>query len=148
MRIGFLQQAHCDSDLYVFFPGANVLVTGAAVRSDSWVMINWWAGGYIGGADDAMRRLLEIADADTVIVPASGPLMTYAGLEEHAAMTRTMFDRVSDLVLSAKSPLEAAQANPTGEFHPEWADADEFVMRAHRSFRWHLRRDPRLGPIP
>lgn len=148
MRIGFLMQAHCDSDLYVYFPGANVLVTGPAVRSDGWVMIDWWSGGYIGGTDYALQDLLEVADADTVIVPASGPVMTRAELEEHSAMYREMFDRVSAQVLGAMSAREAADANPTGEYHPEWADADEFVMRAHESFQTHLRRDPRIGPVP
>ena len=148
MRLGFLMQAHCDSDLYVFFPDANVLVTGPAVRNDSWVMIDWWAGGYIGGTDYALQDLLEVADEDTVIVPASGPVMTRAELETHAAMYREMFDRVAALVLQATSPREAADAHPTGEYHPEWADADQFVMRAHESFKTHLRRDPRLGPIP
>lgn len=148
LRIGFLQQAHCDSDLYVHFPGAGVLVTGPAVRTDGWVMIDWWAGGYVGGQDDAMHTLLEVAGDAAVIVPSSGPVLDRAGLEEYGAMVRTTFDRVSDLVLGAKSPQESADAKPVADIHPEWADADEFVMRAHRSFRTHLRRDPRLGPIP
>ena len=148
MDIGFLVQAHCDSDLYVYFPGANVLVTGGAIRSDGWTMIDYWAGGYLGGLDDAYRHLLKVVDVETVIVPASGPLMTKADLQAQAEMYSGLFMSVAQLVLGAKSPQEAVDAEPTAGLRPQWAGADEFTRRAHESFRTHLRRDPRLGPIP
>jgi glyoxylase-like metal-dependent hydrolase (beta-lactamase superfamily II) len=148
MEIGFLVQAHCDSDLYIYFPGANVLVTGAAIRSDGWTMIDYWAGGYLGGLDDAYGHLLTVVDDETVIVPASGPLMTRADLQAQAEMYSGLFMSVAQLVLGAKSPQEAVDAEPTAGLRPEWAGADEFTRRAHESFRTHLRRDPRLGPIP
>jgi hypothetical protein len=74
--------------------------------------------------------------------------MTRADLEAQREMYLAMFDRISELVLSARSPVEAVAARPTEGYHPEWTDADAFVDRAHRSFRTHIRRDPRLGPIP
>jgi glyoxylase-like metal-dependent hydrolase (beta-lactamase superfamily II) len=47
VRFGFLLQANTDSDLYAYFPEADVLVTGGAIRSDSWPVIDWGSGGYL-----------------------------------------------------------------------------------------------------
>jgi glyoxylase-like metal-dependent hydrolase (beta-lactamase superfamily II) len=148
IELGYLLQAHTDADLYVRLPEANVLVTGAVVRSDGWSMIDWGAGAYLGALVDAHDALLAAADEHTIVVPGSGPVMTRADLEAQREMYLAMFDRISELVLSARSPVEAVAARPTEGYHPEWTDADAFVDRAHRSFRTHIRRDPRLGPIP
>jgi glyoxylase-like metal-dependent hydrolase (beta-lactamase superfamily II) len=148
IEIGYLLQAHTDSDLYVRLPEANVLVTGAVVRSDGWSQIDWGAGAYLGALADAYETLLASADEDTIVVPGGGRVMSHAELAAQSEMYLEMFDRISELVLAAKSPAEAVAARPTEGYHPEWTDADAFVDRAHRSFRTHIRRDPRLGPIP
>jgi cyclase len=148
IELGYLLQARTDADLYAYFPDANVLAAGAGVSSDAWPMIEWRAGGYLGGQLDAWLTLLEVADEDTIIVPGHGPVMSYADLEAGAAMYDDMFHRMADLVLSAHSPAESVAVHPTGEYHPDWPDADAFVERAHRSYETHLRRDPRLNPVP
>ncbi len=148
IQLGFLLQANTDADLYAYFPEANVLVTGGAIRSDAWPLIDWGAGGYLGGLDDAGKTLLAVANDETIVVPGSGPVMTRADLQAQADMYSTLFMRVAELVLSAQSPAEAVAAQPLGDFHPDWPNADPFVDRAHRSYRTHIRRDPRLPAIP
>lgn len=148
IQLGFLLQANTDADLYAYFPEANVLVTGGAIRSDRWPLIDWGAGGYLGGLDDAGRTLLAVANDETIVVPGSGPVMTKADLAAQAEMYSALFMRVADLVLGAQSPAEAVAAHPLADFHPDWPDADAFVDRAHRSYRTHIRRDPRLPAIP
>jgi glyoxylase-like metal-dependent hydrolase (beta-lactamase superfamily II) len=148
VKLGYLLQAHTDADLYVYFPKANVLVTGAAVRSDGWSMVNWPAGAYLGGLDDALKTLGKVGDDKTIVVPGSGPVITKADLAAQGQMYADLFMKVAKLVLTSKSPVEAVAAHPTGEYHPEWTDADEFVDRAQRSYRTHIRRDPRLPAIP
>jgi glyoxylase-like metal-dependent hydrolase (beta-lactamase superfamily II) len=148
IRIGYLRQAHTDGDIYAYFPGANVLVTGGAVRSDGWNMVDWWTAGYLGGVLDGFGTLLEVANDDTVIVPASGPAMTKAELQAQFDMYTQIYDRLATSLKGALSPAEAVAANPTEGFHPEWADADIFAELAFRSYYSHLRGNPRLGPIP
>lgn len=148
IRIGYLHQAHTDGDIYAYFPGADVLVTGGAVRNDGWNMIDWRSAGYLGGALDGMQALLDVAGDDTVIVPASGPVMTRADLQAQFDMYTTIYDRLATSLKSSFSPAEALAARPTEGFHPEWAGTGEFVDRAYHSYYAHLRGNRRLGGIP
>ncbi len=148
IRVGYLPQAHTDGDVYAYFPGANVLAAGGAVINDGWNMMDWRSAGYLGGALDSYEILLEVADDDTVIVPGSGPLMTKADLQAQFDMYSEIYDRLATSLKSSFSPEEAIAADPTGDYHPEWADADRFADLAYHSFYAHLRGNPRLGAIP
>lgn len=148
IRIGYLHQAHTDGDIYAYFPGANVLVTGGAVRSDGWNMIDWRSAGYLGGALDGMEALLRVANDETVIVPASGPPMTRADLQAQFDMYTAIYDRLATSLKNSMSPAEAIAANPTEGFHPEWTETEAFIDRAYHSYYAHLRGNRRLGPIP
>lgn len=148
IRIGYLHQAHTDGDIYAYFPGANVLVTGGVVRSDGWNMVDWRSAGYLGGALDGLEALLAVANDDTVIVPASGPAMTKADLQAQFDMYTTIYDRLATSLKASFSPAEMQAARPTEGFHADWADAEEFADRAYHSFYAHLRGNPRLGAIP
>jgi hypothetical protein len=74
--------------------------------------------------------------------------MTAADLRAQAEMYAALFQTVAGLVLDSKSPAESVAAKPLAELHPEWANADAFVEAAHRSYRTHIRRDPRLPAVP
>lgn len=148
IELGFLLQANTDADLYAYFPQQNVLVTGAAFSSDAWPLIDWGAGGYLGGLDDAGRTLTGVVNDDTVVVPGSGPVMTADELRAQAEMYSALFRTVAELVMDSQSPAEAVASKPLASIHPEWTNADQFVDRAHRSYRTHIRRDPRLPAIP
>ena len=78
VEYGYLPAAHTDGDLYVFFPDLDVLVAGGAVGSDSWPLIDYWNGAFIGGLVRAHERLAELVDDDTLVIPAQGPAITGA----------------------------------------------------------------------
>src|SRR5690606_35313180 len=75
VEYGYLRQAHTDGDMYVFLPADNVLHAGGVIASDGWPFMDWWTGGWIGGVVDAIETMLSIANDDTVIVPATGPVI-------------------------------------------------------------------------
>jgi len=70
---GHLAEAHTDGDIYVRFPERNLIVAGGAVTAGRYPVLDYITGGWIGGLVDATRTLLELSDADTVIVPDVGP---------------------------------------------------------------------------
>jgi cyclase len=134
LAYGHLLQAHTDGDCYVHFPQTNVLACGGVVAGDRWPLIDWWTGGWLGGLVEGIETLLQVADADTRIVPADGPVLTRAELAAQRDMYETLFVRFRDeLLFKGLSPAEAVAAQPTAEFHPEWPNRDAFVTLAFQS---------------
>jgi glyoxylase-like metal-dependent hydrolase (beta-lactamase superfamily II) len=134
LKYGYLLQAHTDGDAYVFFPEANVLACGGVVAGDRWPLIDWWTGGWFGGLVEGTETLLQIADENTRIVPADGPVMTRAQLKAQRDMYAELFLHFRDkLLFKGLSPAEAVAARPTAAFHPEWANRDDFVKLAFQS---------------
>jgi cyclase len=141
---GYLPRAHTDSDIYVFFPKANVLVAGGLVSVGSYPVLDYTTGGWIGGMDDASIALLGIANMDTRIVPGIGPVQTYADLQAQSAMLHTMHERLVDLVRKGIGTDDLAAQPPTEEFNARWGDPHQFVANAYRGLWGHVRE---LGKI-
>jgi cyclase len=141
---GYLPRAHTDSDIYVFFPKANVLVAGGLVSVGSYPVLDYTTGGWIGGMDDASKALVGIANKDTRIVPGIGPVQTYADLQAQSAMLHTMHERLVDLVRKGIGTDDLAADPPTQEFNAKWGDPHLFVANAYRGLWGHVRE---LGKI-
>ena len=132
---------HTDGDAYVFFPKANVLAVGDAVSSQGWPFIDWWTGGWIGGIVGGLETLLSVANAETLIVPGRGPLLSYAELKAQHQMYDVIYERLATLLYSGRGPDEAVAALPTQEFDAKMGQSDEFVRVAFRSLWGYLAPD-------
>lgn len=139
---GHLRDApHTDGDLYIFFRDANVLAVGGALNGDGWQLPDWWTGGWIGGLVGGLEHLLTLAEADTRIVPARGPVLDKAGLQQQFEMYSTVWERLARLLYTGRGPDEAVAANPTKEFDTQMGNPDEFVERSFRSLWAYLTPD-------
>jgi glyoxylase-like metal-dependent hydrolase (beta-lactamase superfamily II) len=142
IRYGYLPDAgHTDGDLYVFFEPQNVLAVGDVVSLQGWPTVDYITGGWVGGMVGATQRLLTIANEQTRIVPARGPVMTYADLKAHANMYATIYERLSTLLNRGRGPSEAVAAKPTKEFDAQMGNPDEFVRRGFESLWAYLSPD-------
>jgi len=146
---GWARDAHTDGDLFVFFPDENVLVAGGFVSNAGWPVIDWWTGGWTVGMLNGFDRLLEVANERTRIVPAVGPVMTFAELKAQHAMYLTVFERIHGLLIKALGVDEVLAAKPTVEFDAQFGDPTQFVTLAFESTWGHLRdaHDTRLRNI-
>ncbi len=146
---GWARDAHTDGDLFVFFPDENVLVAGGFVSNTTWPVIDWWTGGWTVGMLNGFDRLLEVANAETRIVPAVGPVMSFTELKAQQAMYLTVFERIHGLLIKALGVDEALAAKPTAEFDAQFGDPTQFVTLALQSTWGHLRdaHDTRLRNI-
>jgi glyoxylase-like metal-dependent hydrolase (beta-lactamase superfamily II) len=138
VRYGYLLQAHTDGDIYVHFPAENVLATGAALSVGAWPLLDWWTGGWIGGLVDAFDVLLAVADANTRVVPGSGPVLTRAELVAQREMYLTIFDRLAKLFFAGLEPEDMLAAEPTKEFDGRLGDSELFLRLAFRGFGLHF----------
>jgi cyclase len=133
IEYGYLLQAHTDGDIYVFFREANVLVTGGAVSGAGWPILDWGTGGWMGGLVNGLKTLAGLADENTRVVPATGPVLTRADLVAQHEMYNTIFGRLQKLLRSGMSPAEAVAAAPTREFDAQWGPSEQFVTMAFQS---------------
>jgi cyclase len=142
VRYGYIPDAaHTDGDLYVYFPKQNVLAAGGAVSGQGWPVVDYVTGGWIGGIVGGLQRLQTLADENTRIVPANGPVLSLADLKKQYEMYGTIYDRLSQLLNKGRGPSEAVAANPTKEFDAQMGNPDEFVRRAFESLWAYLSPD-------
>src|SRR6185503_2094753 len=142
IRYGYIPDAaHTDGDVYVYFPTQNVLAVGDVVSNQGWPVVDWQTGGWIGGIVGALQRLQTLANEDTRIVPARGPVLGVTELKAHADMYGTIYARLSTLLNKGRGPTEAVAAKPTKEFDDRMGNPDEFVRRAFESLWAYLSPD-------
>jgi cyclase len=138
---GHLFQAHTDGDIYVHFRNANVLAAGGVVSGEGWPRLDWETGGWIGGLVAGYDKLLKVANDNTRVIPANGPILTRADLQAHRSMYMTIYERLVASLNKGLGPDEAIAAEPTKEFAPQWGDPKEFVDSAFRSLWGHFAPD-------
>jgi glyoxylase-like metal-dependent hydrolase (beta-lactamase superfamily II) len=142
VRCGHLRDCpHTDGDMYVFFPEENVLAVGDAVNGTAWPSIDWWTGGWIGGLVGGLDMLFYVANENTRIVPARGPVLTHADLRKHYDMYSVIWERLLKTLYSGGGPKEALAAKPTQEFDAIMGPSDAFVERAFQSLWAYLSPD-------
>ena len=142
IRYGYIPDAaHTDGDLYVYFPEQNVLAVGDIVTGQGWPMVDWATGGWIGGIVGGVQRLQTLANEETRIVPARGPVLSLADLKRQSEMYATIYDRLTQLLNKGRGPTEAVAAQPTKEFDAQMGNSDECVRRAFESLWAYLSPD-------
>jgi len=141
VEYGYMLQAHTDGDIYVHFKQSNVLVTGGVVSNQGWPIIDYKTGGWIVGMVGGIETLLKVADANTQIIPANGPVMSRADLAQHHKMFATISERIERLFLHGLGPEQAIAQNPTKEFNAQWGDPTEFTTQAFKSLWGHFAPD-------
>ena len=142
IRYGYVPDAaHTDGDLYVYFPEQNVLAVGGVAYGKGWPELDWWTGGWIGGIVGGLRRVESIANKDTKIVPAVGPLLSLADITAQAEMYTTINDRLTQMLNKGHSPAEGVAARPAKEFEDKMGNPDAFIRRAFESLWAYLSPD-------
>lgn len=141
VQYGYLLQAHTDGDIYVHFKKSNVLAAGGVVSGQGWPVIDVKTGGWIVGMVSGLETLLEVADDQTRIVPANGPVLTRAQLAQQHEMFATIASRLQGAIRKGLGPEEVVALNPTKEFNAEWGDPTQFTTQAFESLWGHFAPD-------
>src|SRR4029078_9387931 len=95
---GYLTMAHTNGDIYVFFRNSNVLAVGDVASRLRDPAFDYFTGAWIGGRVDAMDILLKLANEQTRIVPAYGPIMSKAEFKAERDMMEVVRGRLFHLV--------------------------------------------------
>lgn len=113
--------AHTDGDAIIHFRSANVIHMGDTYFNGRFPFVDTGSGGSIDGAIAAHDRVLDIADADTRIIPGHGALSNANELREARRMLQTVRDRVAAGVAQGRSLEQITGMNPGAE----WEEGSE-----------------------
>ena len=140
IEYGLLPQAHTDGDIFVHFRNANVLAVGDVVQPGRLPALDWFCGGWIGGMHNAQKALLDRADDQTRIIPASGPVMTKADLQAGYATIGKIREKLVGLVKKGQGAQNLIDAGAVDEFKDVMpGDASTFLYTAYRGLWAHAR---------
>lgn len=139
VEYGYMPQAHTDCDIYVYFPGLNILATGDVVSEGSYPILDYTTGGWLGGLIEGQKTLLKVTNDSTQIVPGNGPVMTRADLDAENQMLAAVKDRLVKLMKQGLKPSEMIAAAPTKDFDAKWGNPDLFIELAYRGLWGHVR---------
>lgn len=138
--MGHLPRAHTDGDIYLYFHRANVLFASDLLAVNSYPVLDYSTGGWIRGMIEATEHLLEIADDDTLIVPAIGEPQRRAALEGQLELCRATNEVVGQAYTTARSLDELLETNPLEAYRAERGEPAQFIELAYRGMWGHIRR--------
>jgi cyclase len=127
IEYGYLLEAHTRGDIYVFFRDSNVLAVGDVASPLRDPVLDWYAGGWLGGRVDAMDDLLELANEQTRIVPAYGAVMSREQLKAERDMMAHLYDRTTELTDHGRSAQDMLDAGVLSEVQRKFADPYRFL---------------------
>lgn len=127
IEYGYLLEAHTRGDIYVFFRDSNVLAAGDVASPQRDPVHDWFAGGWLGGRVDALDDLLALANDETRIVPAYGPVMTRAELQAERDMMAQLYDRTTLLTTQGRSAQDMLDEGVLDDVSRKFEDPYRFL---------------------
>jgi len=137
VEYGYLLEAHTDGDIYVHFRDANVIAVGDAVSPARDPAIDWFGGGWLGGRVDALARLLERIDDETLVVPSYGPVVRRADVAAEHRLMETLFERTTVMLRQGYSAEDMLAAGVLDDLPRRFADPLRFLYDVHKSLWAH-----------
>jgi glyoxylase-like metal-dependent hydrolase (beta-lactamase superfamily II) len=132
--------AHTDGDTMVYFPNANVIMTGDFYRSTGYPNIDRANGGTMIGMLAGFDAIVALARPDTRIVPGHGAVVNKTDVAAHQAMMIAVRDKVAALVRQNKTQDEVIAAKVTADYDAKVtgatpATADRFVGQLYQELK-------------
>lgn len=130
---GWLPAAHTNGDLFLYFPMLDTLITGGPVTTGQWPLLDIRQGGWIGGLLSAYEKLADIVSADTVVIPAHGPVTNGTTLIRMRNMYSELHLTLADQLNIGMGWDDVVAANPLKQYEDRYGDASKFLELAMRS---------------
>lgn len=112
--------AHTDGDSIVHFRTADVIHAGDLVWNGNYPFVDLWSGGDYDGVIAATERILELAGAETRIIPGHGAIATRSEVEAYLAMLRGVREAVAGHVAADRTLAQTIAAKPTAPWDETW----------------------------
>lgn len=133
IRMVYTPHAHTDGDILVKLEKANVLHMGDVFFGGMFPFIDRSTGGSIEGLIASVDIGLSLADENTKIVPAHGPVSTRADLQVYRDMLRSVADEVKARHAKGEPMMTVIEAGLTAPYKLE-GEANGFVAAIYHSY--------------
>ncbi|GAB2508221.1 MBL fold metallo-hydrolase [Microbulbifer agarilyticus] len=120
VRVQHVGPAHTDGDSIIHFKNANAIHMGDTFFNGSYPYIDISAGGVLDGVIENARKVIEMSDDNTRIIPGHGPLTDKKGLQSYHDLLVKLKGNIKALVDKGMSKEEVIAANPTKEFDEKY----------------------------
>jgi cyclase len=137
VQFGYLLEAHTRGDAYVFFRDSNVLVAGDVSSPERDPVLDWYAGGWLGGRADALDKLAGLVNEKTMVVPAYGPVLTAAQLKAERDYMTKLYDLVADKVHKGNSAKDMLDQKVLDTLERKFKDPYKFLYDACKGLQAH-----------
>jgi len=134
---GYLLLAHTSGDIYVFFRKANVLAVGDVASPLRDPALDYFTGAWIGGRVDAMDKVLTLANEQTKIVPAYGPVVTRTEFKAERDMLEEVRNRLWTQVREGDGPQDMLEGGVLKNLPRTWKDPYKFLYDAAKGMWAH-----------
>jgi len=142
---GYLVLAHTDGDIYVFLKNSNVLAVGDVASPLRDPALDWFTGAWIGGRVDAMDTVLKLANDQTRIVPAYGPVMSKAEFKAERDLMEEVRARLFKQVREGDGPKDMLEGGVMKGLARTWKDPYKFLYDAAKGcWAHHDKMDPNV----
>jgi cyclase len=108
--------AHTDGDTMVYFPTADVIMTGDFYRSAGYPNIDRASGGSLKGMLEGLNAVVNLAKPTTKIVPGHGAIVDKTAVAAHRDMIIALRDRVAKLVQQGQTQEQVIAAKVNADY--------------------------------
>lgn len=122
VKLFHIAPGHTDGDGILYFPKANVIHVGDLYFNGLYPYIGVPTGGSINGMISVGRRLLDMIDDNTTIIPGHGPLATKTEYAEFIGMLTDIRDTIKQQIADGKSKEAVIASKPTQPFDEKWGN--------------------------
>jgi len=133
VEYGYLPAAHTNGDLYIHFPEQNLLVAGGPVCSESWPLLDWRNGAWLGGLVKAHEKLVSLSKPDTRVVPANGKLIDGIDLRRQHQMYAAFHQKMVVFQNKGMDSNDCIAARPLKDHEAQFGDPAKFIYGAFQS---------------
>ena len=127
-----------DGDIYIHFENSNVIYAGDMLGVSTYPVLDYVTGGWINGAREATDRMLEIVDAQTLVIPAEGAPVQRDALERQQEMLEYAYEQVANAYRTGRSLEQFRATEPMADFNARYGDPALFEELLYRGAWYHV----------
>lgn len=116
MHVMHVPNAHTDGDMIIHITDKNIIVAADLVFNGLYPFIDVENGGSVQGVMDGVKKMLDMADNNTIIISGHGPVMNKGDLQNYYEMLLTIASDIKSLIAEGKSKDEIIAAKPTKRY--------------------------------